>query len=244
MKKDHFSATVIQKLDYYVYRLVDPRNGVTFYVGKGKGNRIFDHVKKRLEKDEDEISAKIKTINEIEGAGLKPVFIIHRHGMDSATALEVEAALIDAYPGVTNIIGGIGGDYGVANAEEIINRYEAETADFGNDKVILISINKSFPDQSLYDATRLAWRIDLNRANKADFVLAVQNGVIKGVFIATWKRATKANFPTLINDIKGRCGFDGCFASENINERYLNKRIPDAERSKGARNPIRYFNGA
>ena len=33
-----FTADVIEQLNYYVYRLIDPRNGKTFYVGKGKGN--------------------------------------------------------------------------------------------------------------------------------------------------------------------------------------------------------------
>lgn len=34
-----FSPEVCEKLGYYVYRLIDPRNGQTFYIGKGKGNR-------------------------------------------------------------------------------------------------------------------------------------------------------------------------------------------------------------
>lgn len=36
-----FSNEVKEKLKFYVYRLVDPRNGRTFYVGKGKGDRVF-----------------------------------------------------------------------------------------------------------------------------------------------------------------------------------------------------------
>jgi hypothetical protein len=39
-----FSNEVASQLNYYVYRLIDPRNGQTFYVGKGKGNRLFHHV--------------------------------------------------------------------------------------------------------------------------------------------------------------------------------------------------------
>ena len=38
-----FSPEVCAELKYYVYRLVDPRNGQTFYVGKGKNNRVFAH---------------------------------------------------------------------------------------------------------------------------------------------------------------------------------------------------------
>ena len=37
-----FTAEVTEQLKYYVYRLIDPRNGQTFYVGKGKGNRLYE----------------------------------------------------------------------------------------------------------------------------------------------------------------------------------------------------------
>ena len=36
--EDTFTPEVQERLGYYVYRLIDPRNGETFYVGKGKGN--------------------------------------------------------------------------------------------------------------------------------------------------------------------------------------------------------------
>ena len=39
-----FSPEVVERLNYYVYRLIDTRDGQTFYVGKGKGNRVFAHV--------------------------------------------------------------------------------------------------------------------------------------------------------------------------------------------------------
>ncbi|MCR2307669.1 hypothetical protein NSX65_32680, partial [Salmonella enterica] len=38
-----FPSGVIEHLGWYVYRLIDPRDGSTFYVGKGKGNRVFAH---------------------------------------------------------------------------------------------------------------------------------------------------------------------------------------------------------
>ena len=41
-KINAFPSEVIKELNYYVYRLIDPRNGKTFYVGKG--NRVFTHV--------------------------------------------------------------------------------------------------------------------------------------------------------------------------------------------------------
>ena len=36
-----FSSSVSEQLKHYVYRLIDPRNGNTFYVGKGKGDRVL-----------------------------------------------------------------------------------------------------------------------------------------------------------------------------------------------------------
>lgn len=37
---DRFPTGVAERLRTYVYRLIDPRNGETFYVGKGRGNWV------------------------------------------------------------------------------------------------------------------------------------------------------------------------------------------------------------
>ena len=114
MTRDSFPAGVTEQLNWYVYRLIDPRNGETFYVGKGKGNRIFAHAKGDWpgaigedtgasddEDKEDASDLKIKRINEIKSVGLEVGHVIHRHGIErEEIAYEVEAALIDAYPGV------------------------------------------------------------------------------------------------------------------------------------------------
>ena len=36
-----FPSSIHDELGYYVYRLIDPRNGETFYVGKGKRRPRF-----------------------------------------------------------------------------------------------------------------------------------------------------------------------------------------------------------
>lgn len=107
---DSFPPEVADKLSYYVYRLIDPRNGETFYVGKGRGDRVFAHARAEIEvgpdSGDDEIGEKLKRIRDIRLAGFEVGHVIHRHGMDERTAFEVEAALIDAYPGTANIAGG------------------------------------------------------------------------------------------------------------------------------------------
>ncbi|MCH7911203.1 MAG: hypothetical protein IIB38_16510 [Candidatus Hydrogenedentes bacterium] len=45
MQRDRFPPGVAEHLKWYVYRLIDPRNGQTFYVGKGKGDRVFAHIR-------------------------------------------------------------------------------------------------------------------------------------------------------------------------------------------------------
>ncbi len=94
-QSDSFSANVASKLKTYVYRLIDPRNGETFYVGKGQGNRVFSHIRAEHNLEGDDLDNRIKRIREIRLADFEVAHVIHRHGMDGKTALEVEAALID-----------------------------------------------------------------------------------------------------------------------------------------------------
>ena len=44
-----FNQQTIESLAYYVYALIDPRDNRIFYIGKGKGNRIFQHAKDALD---------------------------------------------------------------------------------------------------------------------------------------------------------------------------------------------------
>ena len=37
-----FSKEAIDNLKYYVYKLIDPRDGKVFYIGKGKNDRCFE----------------------------------------------------------------------------------------------------------------------------------------------------------------------------------------------------------
>jgi hypothetical protein len=237
-RADSFPFDVIGKLKTYVYRLIDPRNGETFYIGKGAGNRLFSHI--RAELDGDDLDNKLKRIREIRLAGFEVAHVIHRHGMDDRTAVEVEAALIDAYPGLTNIAGGFkSNDYGAMHAKEIIQRYCAEPAVFHH-KALLINVNRSATETSLYEATRFAWKISKSKAKEAEVVLATQQGMIVGAFTPhQWLEATAANFPGR-GEVPGRIGFIGEEAPPAIRALYVGKRVPDEYRKPGAANPIKY----
>ena len=237
-----FSPSVCTQLKYYVYRLIDPRNGETFYVGKGKDNRVFMHVKGELGADADVLTEKLQRIREIRVEGFEVAHVIHRHGMDEETAFEVEAALIDAYPEGSNLVSGRASDErGLMHSKQVIERYEAKEAVFQHN-AILININRSATERgSVYEAVRYAWKIDPKKARKAELVLAVIQGLIVGVFIADeWLSATVGNFPGIPSDRLGRWGFVGHEAPDAVAELYLRHQIPKEMRKQGAANPVKY----
>ena len=237
---DSFPKEVEEQLKWYVYRVIDPRNGETFYVGKGKGNRVFSHIRAAAGLEGDEVDNKIKRIHAIQLSGFEVAHVIHRHGMSEETAFEVEAALIDAYPGITNIASGVGAsDFGAMHAKEIIRRYSAEPAVFLH-KALLITVNRSSEETSLYEAVRYAWKISKSKAEQADVILPIVRGLIVGAFVAdVWLDATVTNFPSRY-DRPGRRGFIGHEAPSEFQTLYVGKRIPDEYRKKGASNPIKY----
>ena len=204
-----FPPEVVEKLGFYVYRLIDPRDGETFYVGKGYGKKIgvFAHIRAEGVADCDGMDNKIKRIREILLADLEVSHVIHRHGMDEATALEVESALIDAYPGLTNLVGGArGSDYGATHAQEVIRRYAAEPAVFHH-KALLISVGRSADERPLYEATRYAWKLSKRRAVEAEVILPTVRGIICGAFVADdWLQGTAANFPDRATATANRIG--------------------------------------
>jgi hypothetical protein len=233
-----FPPGVADKLKYYVYRLIDPRSGTTFYVGKGQGNRVFAHIHEQV--GDDDPSLKLQRIRDIHLSGFEVAHVIHRHGMDEKTALQVEGAVMDAYPGLTNVAGGTGNsDFGAQHAQEIIQRYSAPVAEFLH-RALLISVNRSAADTTLYEATRYAWKIDPKKAKQAEVILPTREGLIVGAFVATeWLEATLENFPG--RELSpGRYGFIGSEAPKTMRSFYIGKRVPDEMRKPGSANPIRY----
>jgi antitoxin component YwqK of YwqJK toxin-antitoxin module len=79
-------------LQFYVYGLVDPRTNSIFYIGKGKGKRVFQHA---TEKEEIHTNTeKLKIIIEIKRAGLEVGHTIIAENLSEGAALLLERFLI------------------------------------------------------------------------------------------------------------------------------------------------------
>lgn len=249
MATDRFPDGVAELLKWYVYRLIDPRNGETFYVGKGQGNRVFAHASGQVADDASDISdPKLHRVREIHAAGLEVGHVIHRHGIDtSKTAYEVEAALIDAYPGLTNKVRGHGArDYSSRHVQEIIDEYAGEEFEV-KEPLMLISIGWAFYErEDPYDAVRFAWRVNLNRVGSYKLVLARVRGMVVGAYRPKeWLPALTGNFPDLerrydIPNLPDRHGFVGEPAGQETWDYYVRKRVPGKYRRKGIQSAVLY----
>jgi hypothetical protein len=125
------------------------------------------------------------------------------------------------------------------HAMEIIRRYAAEPAVFQH-RALLVSVNRSAADVSLYEATRYAWKLSITKAKRAEVILPTRQGLIVGAFVASqWLEATAENFPDR-EPIPGRFSFVGTEAPDSIGRLYIGKRVPDEYRKPGSANPIRY----
>lgn len=101
--------TLKRRARWYVYELIDPRDGLAFYVGKGCGNRIAAH--ERAAEAGQECSEKISRIKEIWADGLQVEQAYVAWFWDENAAYEYEAVRVAEYglDALTNIIPGGGG---------------------------------------------------------------------------------------------------------------------------------------
>lgn len=232
------TPSTIENLQYYVYLLIDPRTNKPFYVGKGHGNRVNQHVLGALETELDEVE-KIKTIHEIQTAGLEVGHLILRHGLSEKESLEVESAVIDVLGinNLTNIVAGhFAAERGLMTLEDIVIKYQAKDAEF-SEPVLLININRLYhhdiSQQDLYEATRKHWHVDLQRVWYIHLICAVYAGIIREVYTPTdWKSST---------EFEGRSYFDGSIAPKDVRDNLINRSVAKFWK-QGSQNPIKYVN--
>jgi len=164
-----FSKKSIENLKHYVYALVDPETENIFYIGRGKGNRGFQHLKE----NNDDKSEKSKTIAAIRAKGQEPRLDIIRYGLNAKSVIEVEAAIIDSLglTNITNEIRGFDTERGRSKSEDLNTQLGGKPLSVNEikDNVILFFCHKSLAEgNNHYDSTRQFWRLAENRIRKVD----------------------------------------------------------------------------
>jgi hypothetical protein len=216
-----------EKLGYYVYLYVDPRDGKVFYIGKGKDERCLEH------QFEDDDHPKVKRIREIFAVGLEPRIEMLAHGLRTEQeAYNIEAAAIGLL-GLENLTNRVMGKdslrFGRKGLSELEGYYAAKPVKI-TDPVILIRVNQLYrhgmPAAELYDITRGVWVLSAARASKMKYVFAVYEGVVREVYEPEkWMPALTTQYPNrtdlVPDDAKGRIEFIGRPAPSAIRQKYL-----------------------
>ena len=235
-----FKTSLIEALQYYVYCLVDPRTNRIFYIGKGSGNRIFNHANDAL--NDNLSSLKLNIIREIRSSGQKVSYYIIRHGLNKDEALLVESVLIDMLTyekfNTESILANIQSghhqwDKGIKTVDEINIIYDcAEIKPSPNDRFVGININKTYNNgerDNIYEATRKYWKMNGERAKSATYVLSLYRGIVRAVFKPTrWYKS---------QEYEGRWEFDGIEVNDSP---YLHKSVKNI--MNYGQNPITYYN--
>ena len=216
-----------EKMGYYVYLYVDPRDGKVFYIGKGKDERCLDHL------FEDDDHPKVKRIREIFAAGMEPQIEMLAHGLRTEQeAYNIEAAAIGLL-GLKNLTNRVVGKdslrFGRKRLSELEGYYAAKPVKI-TDPVILIRVNQLYrhgmPAEELYEITRGVWRLDFERASAMKYIFAVYEGVVREVYeVDKWQPAQIGGYAIrtdlMPEDAKGRIEFVGKIAPEAIRQKYL-----------------------
>lgn len=250
-KITEFPSNIIQELNYYVYIYSDPDTLKPFYIGKGKGNRCFNHL---FQEGDTE---KIKKIQELKEQGKMPIIEILIFGVDEETALKVEAAAIDliGIENLTNIQKGHhSAMYGRIDVDELYNRFNRDELSREDivENVMFIKVNRYYygmTDFQLYDQTRRCWKVNEDRVKQVEYAFAIYEGLVLEVYkIAGWFSAhtTYNSIPVSEEIIKHdtiegkRFEFVGQVADDSIRKKYVGKSVTSFYK-KGEQNPIKYI---
>jgi len=240
------TSEVSKILKSYVYVYIDPRNGKPFYIGKGKGGRLFAHLKNHSDLGKVTEKKKLAKIAEIRRSGKEPRIEILRYGVADSEAQLVEAVSIDLN-GVANLTnlksGEHKGSFGRITSQRVITMLTAKKVKVKH-KAILITINKLYRSdmspEELYEVTRGIWKVGEASRNKVEFAMSIYQGIVLEVYrIEQWYPAGTLKYKTRdSSDFKnsGRWEFSGSVAKD-IRDEYLDFSV-----GKAGQNPIRYVN--
>ncbi|QGN59042.1 hypothetical protein [Nostocoides sp. HKS02] len=236
-----FSPYVQEQIGWYVYLLRDPRNGEVFYVGKGKGNRVFQHAQD-ADTLPDTDKPKLSRIRVIHEDGRQVVTELVRHHIPTEqTAYLVEAAVIDAMRAVglelTNAVSGHHSQlYGLASTWVAASIYDAPPLPEVDEPLVMFKIPKlwtpAMTEGDLYEATR-GWWVLGPKARRAKYAVAVHRGVTRGVWrIEYWRERVPGDRDYTADDQPARTGFAGSPAPEMTH--LLNRSVKSLRQGSGA----------
>ncbi len=278
MSISKFSVTALRNLNhsekckYYVYGLIDPDPirsfEEPFYIGKGSGNRVFEHIKqaralqsntqiindlrtKPVEelKGKSKVAAsdKFQKIWDIFNKGKEPKSVIYRWGLTEQEAFEVEATLIDCMPNLTNVQCGHDSEHGMATPEELDNVLNmsvyAEPKDSNGRKIpyIIIKLNDSITHRGNFSVPS-----NLYKAVRGCWSNSLTNArkycyvlaVVRGVVLDVYE---VDNWHTSEAEAP-RIEFDGHPTTNPIMRELVGKLIPECYQQQGMANPFLYCN--
>ena len=259
MRSNAFDEKTIHKLKAYVYALFDPLEDRPFYIGKGRGNRVFQHVEGAILEDKE--SNKYEKIRDIRARtqNNRVKHTVIRHGMSDEVAYEVESALIDLAnrtgANLTNEVTGHNSiENGMMSTDDIVRKYNAQPLNELLHSVAIININKKYKlvrDEALqvntkysgkdliYESVKQAWVIG-KRRDTVEYVLAEYKGIIVEVYeVIEINNNGKLEKWYSVPGYKNRWGFHGRRAIDRVRVNYINKSISH-HKKRGAANPVKY----
>lgn len=191
-----FSENSINDLKNYVYILVDPRDERIFYVGKGTGNRVFEH------EQGTGSSPKNITISEIQSLGLTVKKYIVHSGLKESEAFAAETALNNLLRylnfNITNLQTAINFTDECCLAEEYDRRHSKESlikddfSELNSYRVAFLNFNRISRKNTW---SELEYEKDLQQnfrfkqPNLPDIVFVVRKGVIYNCYkVQNWRK--------------------------------------------------------
>ncbi|SFH88191.1 LEM-3-like GIY-YIG domain-containing protein [Pisciglobus halotolerans] len=229
--------------EFYIYCLVDSRNNKDeiFYIGKGKGNRVFNHEKaafnKKLElilENEDKAEdLKINRIRDIKAEGFQIKKVIINYWLSEREAFASENTLINLFNffsdiNLTNKVNGHGvRGIEVSDLERQFGSVPLSINEIQTNKLILaVKITDSLQldkdetydysfydrdDQNIKSRTLGNWVVAKDNAEKVKYILGINTGIDNTVVSAYEVSGFESGI-----DEKGRRRF--CFHSKSQSE--------------------------
>ncbi|GCC50335.1 hypothetical protein SanaruYs_05500 [Chryseotalea sanaruensis] len=237
-----FNKSVVERLKHYVYCLIDPRTYEVFYIGKGYGNRIFQHMNAAL--NSNLRSDKLEQIRSIKQSGAVPDYYVLRYGLEHDEAIQIESIIIDfsslfqnSSLNLKNLVKGHNSFLGIMKVSQIVQMYDAKVIEI-TEPCLIIIVNRLYSvgmtETELYEVVREKWRLNRRKITKVKYVIAAFVGLVREVYqVNKWYDTFDERTQ------KTRVGFEGIVASPDIRSKYVNGAL-DKYRSNGT--PFLYVN--